>query len=252
MNQAKRLTLWSCGSLISALTIFLVVGCESAKQESKPEAAAAPAAAPAAATAPAATPAAAPATTTEAAPATTPAATTEAAPVAAAPAAAAAAAPGETATASAFKAIRVDAGSDTNFVDSEGNVWLADQGFADGEVVTRDADLPVANTKDPALYRTEHYDMTSFTEKVPNGKYTVKLYFAETYEDITGAGQRVFSFNVAGQEFKDFDVFVKAGGGQKAYVVTVDDEVTNGQVNVTFTANVQSPEINGIEIIPAQ
>jgi hypothetical protein len=243
MNQAKRLTLWSCGSLISVVTILLVVGCQSAKQESKPEAAAVPAAAPATTgAASTATPAAAPATTTAAAPA----ATTEAAP------ATAAAAPAEAAPASALKAIRVDAGSDTNYVDSEGNVWLADQGFADGEVVTRDADLTVTNTKDPALYRTEHYDMTSFTEKVPDGKYTVKLHFAETYEDITGAGQRVFSFNVAGQEFKDFDVFVKAGGAQKAYVVTVDDEVTNGQVNVTFTANVQSPAINGIEIIPAQ
>ena len=117
--------------------------------------------------------------------------------------------------------------------------------------MTRDADLPVANTKDPALFRTEHYDMTSFTEKVPNGKYTLKLYFAETYEDITGAGQRVFSFNAAGQEFKDFDVFVKAGGAQRAFVVNLDDVVTNGQVDITFTANIQSPEINGIEIIPA-
>ena len=48
------------------------------------------------------------------------------------------------------------------------------------------------------MYRTEHYDMTSFSENVPNGKYTVKLHFAETYEDITGAGERVFSFNVGG------------------------------------------------------
>lgn len=196
MNQAKSFTFWSCGSLITALAVLLVAGCESTQQETKPTAAAAPA--------------------------------------------------------TAFKAIRVDAGSDTNYVDADGNVWVADQGFADGEVVTRDADLPVANTKDPALFRTEHYDMTSFSEKVPNGKYTVKLYFAETYEDITDAGQRVFSFNVAGQDFKDFDVFVKAGGAQKAYVVTVDDEVTNGEVTVTFTPNVQSPEINAIEILPAQ
>jgi Malectin domain len=239
MNQAKRLTFWSCGSLISALAVLLVVGCKSTKEESKPEATAAPAAA----TAPAAAPAAAPATTTEAKPAAAPAA---------APAATPAAVPAEAAPASALKAIRIDAGSDTNYVDSEGNVWVADQGFADGEIVTRDADLPVADTKDPALFRTEHYDMSSFSEKVPDGKYTVKLYFAETYEDITGAGQRVFSFNVAGQEFKDFDVFVKAGGAQKAYVVTVDDVVTNGQVTVTFTPNVQSPEINAIEILPAQ
>src|SRR5579859_4207623 len=108
MNQAKRLTLWSCGSLISALAMLLVAGCQSSNCQScsKPATAAAPAAAPAAATA-------------EAAPAAAP------------------------------KIIRIDAGSDTNYVDAEGNTWLADQGFADGEVITRDADLPVADTKDP-------------------------------------------------------------------------------------------------------
>ena len=47
MNQAQRLTFWSCGSLISALAVLLIVGCESNKEESKPEATAAPAAAPA-------------------------------------------------------------------------------------------------------------------------------------------------------------------------------------------------------------
>ncbi|HUA37889.1 MAG TPA: malectin [Candidatus Sulfopaludibacter sp.] len=208
MNQAKRITWWSCGSLISTLAMFLVVGCQSTKPEPKP--------ATLTATAPAAAPTAAP-----------------------------------TATA---KIIRIDAGSDTNYVDSEGNVWLADQGFADGEVISRDADLPVANTKDPALYRTEHYDMTSFSENVPNGKYKVILHFAETYEGITGPGDRVFSFNVGGQhEFKDFDIWAKAGGPQKAYDVTVDDvEVTDGKLAITFTANVQSPAIDAIEIIPVQ
>jgi len=212
MNSTKRLTLWSCGSLISALAVFLLVGCQSAKQQSgsKPATPAAPAAAPAA-----------PATTTEATPAPAP------------------------------KAIRIDAGSDKPYTDSEGNGWLPDQGFAGGDVVDRGEDTQIANTKDPAIYRTEHYDMTSFSQKVPNGKYTVKLHFAETYEDITGPGQRVFSFTVGGHEFKDFDVYAKAGGAQRAYVETVDVDVTNDVLDITFTPNVQSPEINGIEIIPA-
>ena len=152
---------------------------------------------------------------------------------------------------SALKAIRIDAGSTNSYTDSAGNVWLADQGFADGDVVDRGDDTQIANTKDPAIYRTEHYGMTSFSQKVPNGKYTVKLHFAETYGDITGAGQRVFSFTVGGHEFKDFDVYAKAGGAQRADVETVEADVTNGELVITFTANVQSPEINGIEIIPA-
>ena len=148
-------------------------------------------------------------------------------------------------------AIRIDAGSPTNFTDSSGNVWLADQGFTGGEIVTRADDLQITGTKDPAIYRTEHYDMTAFSWPVPNGKYIVKLHFAETYEGITGAGERVFSFNVGGQQFKDFDVWAKTGGGQRADVETVNVEVTDGKLDITFTPGVQSPEINGIEIIPA-
>ena len=90
-----------------------------------------------------------------------------------------------------------------------------------------------------------------FPTNFPNGKYTVKLHFAETYEGISGPGERVFSFNVQGHEFKDFDVFAKTGGAQRAYVETVNVDVTGGKLDITFTPNVQSPEINGVEIIPA-
>jgi hypothetical protein len=135
--------------------------------------------------------------------------------------------------------------------DSTGNTWLADQGFEGGDVVGRADDLEIANTKDPALYRTEHYSMTSFFYKVPNGKYVVKLHFAETFEGIEGPGQRVFSFNVEGHEFKDFDVWVKAGGPRRAYVETVPVEIKDGKLDISFESKVENPEINGIEIIPA-
>jgi endoglucanase len=151
----------------------------------------------------------------------------------------------------AATAIRIDAGATTNFTDSSGNVWLADQGFTGGEIVTRADDLQIAGTQDSAIYRTEHYDMTAFSWPVPNGKYIVKLHFAETYEGITGVGERVFSFNVGGHEFKNVDVWAKSGGGQRAYVESVNAEVTSGKLDITFTPGVQSPEINGIEIIPA-
>jgi hypothetical protein len=78
----------------------------------------------------------------------------------------------------------------------------------------------------------------------------VKLHFAETFEGITGPGERVFSFNVQGQEFKDFDVWVKAGGPLKAYVETVPAEVTDGKIKVTFTPKVENPQICAIEIVP--
>jgi len=147
--------------------------------------------------------------------------------------------------------VRIKAGLTTSFTDSEGNVWLPDQGFADGDTTDRPDDLQIANTKDPALYHTEHYGMTSFSYPVPNGKYTVKLHFAETFDGISGPGDRVFSFDVQGHPFNDFDVWVKAGGPNRAYVETVPVVVTNGKLDITFTPKVENPEINGIEILPA-
>ena len=147
-------------------------------------------------------------------------------------------------------AIRIKTGVSASNTDSSGNVWLPDQGFADGETIER-PDLTIENTKDPFIYRAERYSMTAFSQKVPNGKYVVKLHFAETFEGITGAGQRVFSYNVEGKEFKDFDVYAKTGGSQRAYVETVNVDITDGKLDITFTPNIENPEINGIEIIPA-
>ena len=164
------------------------------------------------------------------------------------------AAPTATAAASspkpALPSIRIKTGITTALKDSSGNEWLADQGFADGETIER-PELKIENTKDQAIYQAERYSMTKFTQPLPDGKYVVKLHFAETFEGITGTGQRVFSFNVEGREFKDFDVWAKSGGFARAYVETIPVEISDGKLDITFTPNVENPEINGIEIIPA-
>ncbi len=146
--------------------------------------------------------------------------------------------------------VRIRAGSSEPLTDPDGNVWLAEEGFEGGQTISRTG-LEIENTENDELYRSEQYSMTSYSRDVPNGKYQVKLHFAETYEGITGVAQRVFTFAVNGQEFKDFDLWEKAGGFQTAYVETVDVEVTDGKLTITFTPQVENPEINGIEIIPA-
>ncbi|HKW30799.1 MAG TPA: malectin domain-containing carbohydrate-binding protein, partial [Verrucomicrobiae bacterium] len=145
--------------------------------------------------------------------------------------------------------VRIKAGSFKSFVDHDGNLWLPDRGFADGETAER-PHLAVVNTKDPELYCTERYGMTSFSYPVPNGQYMVKLHFAETYDAITGPGQRVFTFIIEGREFKNFDIWAEAGGAQRALVQTVNVEVSDGTLNINFIPGQQNPEINGIEILP--
>jgi hypothetical protein len=144
--------------------------------------------------------------------------------------------------------IRIKAGSSAAVKDATGVEWAAETGFSGGDVIER-PDIPIAGTTQPEIYRSEHYSMDSFSQKLPNGNYTVKLYFCETYDGITGPGMRVFTFELGGKTFKDFDVWVKSGGFQKAYVETVPVTVTNGQLDIKFTPQTENPQINAIEII---
>ncbi|MDR3459771.1 MAG: alpha-L-arabinofuranosidase C-terminal domain-containing protein [Verrucomicrobiae bacterium] len=157
---------------------------------------------------------------------------------------------GSVVKATTAKTIRIKAGRSTPYTDANGNVWLPEQGFEGGSTTDHDTSTVIAATKDAGLFLSEHYSMDSFSCKVSNGKYLAKLYFAETYDAITGPGERVFSLNVQGHEFKNFDVWVKAGGQNRAYVEAVPVEVTNGEFRIEFTAQVENPEINAIEIIP--
>jgi enterochelin esterase-like enzyme len=146
--------------------------------------------------------------------------------------------------------VRIKAGAFSSFTDSAGNVWLADQGFVGGSTIDRDPNTKIEGTRDSGLYLSERYSMDSFSHKLPNGKYVIKLHFAETFEGINGTGQRVFSYKVQDKEFKDFDIWAKTGGPNKAYIETVPVEVTNGELKIVFTSKIENPEINAIEIIP--
>jgi hypothetical protein len=173
-----------------------------------------------------------------------PAAPEAAKPVANASAAAKAAA----APVAAIKAIRINCGASAPVTDKSGNTWLADTGFADGDVIER-SQINAEGTPTPEIYRTERYGMTRFSQVVPNGKYTVKLHFCETYEGISAAGERVFAVDVEGTPIKGIDPFKDGGGASKPTIRTADVEVKDGKLDIGFIADVQSPEINGIEII---
>lgn len=149
-----------------------------------------------------------------------------------------------------FKPVRIKTGVTQPLKDETGVMWEADNGFKDGETIEREG-MAIQNTKTPSLYRAERYSMTAFSYPVPNGKYVVKLHFAETFDGIGGPKQRVFSFNVEGKDFKDFDVWVKSGGFARAYIETVEVEVKDGKLDITFTPGVENPEINALEILPA-
>jgi len=122
-------------------------------------------------------------------------------------------------------------------------------GYVGGKAVTR-ADAEVKNTQDKAVYLNEHYSMSAYRIPVANGTYAVKLHFAETYDKITEAGQRVFSVAIEGKTLlADFDVFKEAGNqGFAAVVKEFEAQVKDGELTIEFTPKVQNPMINGIEV----
>jgi hypothetical protein len=154
--------------------------------------------------------------------------------------------------------LRINCGASEPYTDKAGNVWLADQevgpdkkwGVVGGQTVDR-GDLGMTDTNSPRVYETERYSMEAYRFSVPNGEYTIKLLFAETYSGITGEGQRVFSVTINGKNvLTDFDPFKEAGGPNKPVVKTIKDvTVAGGELVIGFTANIQNPEMNGIEIL---
>lgn len=153
--------------------------------------------------------------------------------------------------------LRIDCGASEPYMDKQGNRWAADQELADGVAWGADNGMTVdregvgiTGTEMPRIYETERYSMGSYKFTVPNGRYTVRLHFAETYEGIMGAGERVFSVSLQGQTvLKDIDPFKEVGALKPVVKEFKGISVENGQVVIGFTPNIENPQICGIEVM---
>jgi enterochelin esterase-like enzyme len=153
--------------------------------------------------------------------------------------------------------LRVDCGAFEPYKDKLGHVWAADQelgtgktwGADDGLTIDREG-VGITGTDITRIYETERYSMGSYKFTVPNGKYTVRLHFAETFEGIRGPGERVFSVSVPGQAvLKDLDLFKTVGFLKPLVKEYKGVFVENGQLVIGFTPNIENPQICGIEIL---
>jgi len=151
----------------------------------------------------------------------------------------------------------INCGSDKIYVDGSGKTWLADQektdtvdwGVIGGETVLRET-VEIPGTRAPKVYLNECYSMAGYVFKLPAGKYTVRLHFAETYDGITADGERVFDISINGKvALKDFDVFKEAGGAFKPVIKEIKGIEVKDKLAIDFETNIQNPEINGIEIL---
>jgi len=148
--------------------------------------------------------------------------------------------------------IRVNSGG-PQYTDTAGQVWAADTGFNTGNTVN--VGNAIAGTSDPALYRTERWDPGSAPElayafTVPNGTYTVKLHFAETWGGGQAVGRRIFDVSIENQLVLDnLDIYAQVGG-YTALIKTFQVTVTDGQLDINFAhGSADDPQIGAIEIL---
>ena len=153
---------------------------------------------------------------------------------------------------------RINCGAEKDYVDADGVKWAADQvlegeakwGAINGLTVVRTG-MTIPSSKRPDLYLRERYSMKGYEFSLPNGTYTLRLHFAETFDQHSKAGQRIFSVKVNGQmKLEDLDVLKEAGGFAKPLVKELPGiAVTDGKLKIEFVQKVQNPEINAIEIL---
>lgn len=150
---------------------------------------------------------------------------------------------------------RVNCGADRPYTDGAGAEWRPDRvlgeggdwGAVGGGTVTREEALMIHETPSPEVYRTERFGAEAYEFGLPEGVYTVRLHFAETFDSNFRTGMREFDVYLAGRRvLKDFDPFKEAGGFARPVVKEFTGVVPQeGRVRIAFRGN---PEINGIEI----
>ena len=122
-------------------------------------------------------------------------------------------------------AVRINVGSNTEFVDWNSCVWTADAGFSGGTALKSAAPVVHASPTlyDQELYRTARSAKTfSHTLAAPPGLYTVHLKFAELW--LTKPGERPMDITINGRLVrKSWDPAATAGRTNMAIDLRIDN-----------------------------
>ncbi len=151
--------------------------------------------------------------------------------------------------------VRINAGGPA--VTTGGQNYIANVYASGGASFTPSCDLgDIQGTTDDVLYRTEYSEATIFSYAIPAqaGSYTVRLHFAEIWWGSCsgaagGPGKRVFDVSMEGALIlDDLDIYAEVGA-VTALVKTFQADMTDGILNLDFTASVNYPMISAVEVL---
>lgn len=142
--------------------------------------------------------------------------------------------------------VRVNAGG-PQYVDQAGDLFTADSGFRGG-FERSSATFTPTGTPDPTLYRTWREGQSfEFVRNVPDGVYTVNLYFADPVS--TGSGMREFDVWANGQSLLNHYDLVADAGPDAAVVKSFQVTSKNGGITLAFRGGVGNAIVSAVEVI---
>ncbi|MBV9084456.1 MAG: hypothetical protein JOZ62_17410 [Acidobacteriaceae bacterium] len=153
-----------------------------------------------------------------------------------------------------LKPIRIVA-QPRGYTDARGIYWQPDL-YATGGVMVARTEAPDAAT-DPRLWAGERFGNLTYTFPVPPGSYTANLYMTERWfgrglPGGGGAGSRFFDILCNGVAIeRDFDLFKRAGGPNRAFVYAMRGLKANHQdkLVISLVPSKNFPLVNAIEIL---
>jgi hypothetical protein len=129
--------------------------------------------------------------------------------------------------------------------DADGHKWVADAYYTGGAIGRTTA--TIGGTRYQNIFRNERFGMSAYHIPIANGTYTVKLLESEHY--FSAAGKRVFNVKSEGVlAVNNLDIYAKAGGKNKSLYVVFKSTVSDGKLDLVFTAVKDKAKVDGIVI----
>lgn len=139
--------------------------------------------------------------------------------------------------------------------------FVSDRFFTGGGTFTTGDTISVAGVADAApaaIYQPERTGQggSNFSYELANlaadAQYTIRLHFAEIF--WTDANLRLFDVSINGsQVLDDYDVFVEAGGADRAVVETFTTTAdATGVITLDFVTELNNAKVSGIELVCAE
>ncbi len=154
--------------------------------------------------------------------------------------------------------VRILAGAEAGGADRDGNLWLADRFFSGGQPRSNDG-RRVRCVDGGLLFRARREGSFDYAIPLNAGLYELRLYFAETEFDESGASggaetSRIFHVIANGQPLlNNFDVASDAGSDEAD--VRVFDRITpanDGKLHLSFRGETGQAFVNALEITPGE